>query len=72
MSEYRLVVTRIDPNPVYDPKMIERQGSYGWNPEAAAQHVEAQILYVMLTEDEFRQCKASILRCTVPVVLDNA
>jgi hypothetical protein len=59
VSDFRLVVTRIDPNPKYDENAY-RIG-YNLNDPRGREFDESEVLRVVISDDEFRAIKLALL-----------
>lgn len=67
MPEYRLVVTRIDPNPAYDAEEARRRGNWsGANSYLVGPTIQTEVLTVTLTPEEYQAVKRAVLAATDP------
>ena len=69
MTDYRLVVTRIDPNPAYDAEEARRRGAWPSSSYIIPPTSETQVLDVRLTPEEYQAVKRAVLAATEPRVI---
>lgn len=60
---YKLEITRIEPNPLYDKEKAKEARMYNYNRDMVLEHseVENQVLTVELTEEEYKAFKKAAL-----------
>ena len=69
MTDYRLVVTRIDPNPAYDAEEARRRGAWPSSSYIIPPTSETQVLDVRLTAEEYQAVKRAVLAVTAPQLI---
>ena len=73
MSDYRLVVTRIDPNPAYDAEEASRRGNWsGASSYLVGPTTQTEVLTVTLTPKEYQAVKQAVLEVTAPQTITIA
>lgn len=58
MSDFKLTITRIDPNPKFDPEKDYRYQNYGERPEPT---ISVEALHVLITDEQFKAIRKAVL-----------